>query len=577
MSADERTLTDIVEEFHRDLERLDRKAIERTLEVYRQAWIAIEASYRELERRISEAKKAGEPVSPAWLFREARYQSLLRQVIEAIGEAGGTLKGEMQGLQSEAVALAGEHAARAVEAQAPGITLAHDVLDRDALTALAAAFQDDSPLAKWLESLGPDAGKLVRAALVRTVATGQGPQQMARALRRAVGMSMTRAMTIARTETIRAYRFAMFRSVDRNRDVLEGWRWVAALSSRTCASCLALHGRVFPVESRLHDHPNGRCAVVPVTKTWRELGIERPAETRPEPPDRDSWFWGLPRDQRIRIVGRTAYEAMRRGRLDWYRFSDVVNTPWGRTVRRRALREILGERQYAEMRTLARQVDEQMRADLRYAAAIDRFDQAAAFLRSLGLDPFSRDSVGWDSDIKFVTGDDVDFYAAYNPRRASILLGPRFDLNDPRSLHLVLHEMLHAYSNKRGRFYDWEGLAYEEATVEGMTRLLRREYARFSRLPIAWDDELREWETKHPYHRLVETLEAMRKLTGLDKETFYRKLLELPAGMRADQIRWWIEQRSRDLAPRTRQRFEREFKRLHGALTIDILVIQQGG
>lgn len=577
MSADERTLTDIVEEFHRDLARLDRKAIERTLEVYRQAWIAIEASYRELERRISEAKKAGEPVSPAWLFREARYQSLLRQVIEAIGEAGGTLKGEMQGLQSEAVALAGEHAARAVEAQAPGITLAHDVLDHDALTALAAAFQDDSPLATLLESLGPDAGKLVRAALVRTVATGQGPQQMARALRRAVGMSMTRAMTIARTETIRAYRFAMFRSVDRNRDVLEGWRWVAALSSRTCAACLALHGRVFPVESRLHDHPNGRCAVVPVTKTWRELGIERPAETRPEPPDRDTWFWKLSREQRIRIVGRTAYEAMRRGELDWRRFADIADTPWGRTVRRRALREIVGQARYTELRALARRVDDRMQADARYAATLDRCDQAAAFLRSQGLDVFAHGVLGWDAEVRFASGEDVDFYAAYDPRRASIVFGPRFDPDDPRSIHLVLHEMLHAYSNKRGRSYDWEGLAYEEATVEAMTRRLRREFARFAGLPLEWDEFCREWEQQHPYHRLVVTLEEMRKLTGKDADSFYRQLLEISAGIRADQIARWMRERAGNLTPRTQERLEREFERLHASLTVDILVIQAGG
>lgn len=572
-----RTLTDIVEEFHRDLERLDRNAMERTLQVYRQAWIAIEASYRELERRISEAKKSGVPVSPAWLVREARYQALLRQVIDAVSEASRALRGELQGLQSEAVALAGQHAARAVEAQAPGVTLAQDVLDREALTTLAAAFHEDSPLAKLLESLGPGAGKLVRAALVRTVATGQGPQQMARALRRAVGMSMTRAMTIARTETIRAYRFAMWRSIERNQDVLEGWRWVAALSPRTCAACLALHGSVFIADSRLHDHPNGRCAIVPVTRSWRQLGLERPTETRPEPPDRDAWFWKRPREERIAILGRTAYEAMRRGQLDWRRLADVAETPWGKTVRRRPLREILGERRIEELRALARQVDARAEADPRYARTLDRCDQAAAFLRSRGIDVFSRGVLGWDAEVRFVTGDDVDFYAAYDLRRATILFGPSFDLDDPRSLSIVLHEMLHAYSNKRGWAYNWEGLAYEEATVEAMTRRLRREYARFAGFPLEWDEALKEWDEQHPYHRLVVTLEEMRKLTGMDSDTFYRQLLDIPAARRSEQILWWIRERTRGRPVEARERAERQFDRLHARLTVDILVIGGGG
>ena len=42
---------------------------------------------------------------------------------------------------------------------------------------------------------------------------------------------------------------------------------------RVCCSCLALHGTEFPLDETLDDHPNGRCAMIPVTPSWSDLGF----------------------------------------------------------------------------------------------------------------------------------------------------------------------------------------------------------------------------------------------------------------------------------------------------------------
>jgi SPP1 gp7 family putative phage head morphogenesis protein len=66
-----------------------------------------------------------------------------------------------------------------------------------------------------------------------------------------------------------------------NADLLKGERWSSALDSRVCPYCAAQDGKVYPVGEgpRPPDsaHPACRCSVVPVLKSWKELGIEAPA------------------------------------------------------------------------------------------------------------------------------------------------------------------------------------------------------------------------------------------------------------------------------------------------------------
>jgi hypothetical protein len=94
---------------------------------------------------------------------------------------------------------------------------------------------------------------------------------------------LSRALTIARTETISAHREAAAVSHQENADTLAGWRWLCALSDRSCPACLAKNGELHPVsEPGPQGHANCRCSRVPVTKSWRDLGIDldEPAEQR---------------------------------------------------------------------------------------------------------------------------------------------------------------------------------------------------------------------------------------------------------------------------------------------------------
>ncbi|MGD7788207.1 phage minor head protein [Propionibacteriaceae bacterium Y1700] len=173
-------------------------------------------------------------------------------------------------------------------------------------------------------ALADDASEAMRRELVRGMAAGDNPRTAAALMLDRVqdefNGGMFRALTIARTEQLDSYRAAGKVAQQAHAGVLDGWMWVASLSNRTCRSCVAMHGSRHPLaEDGPIDHHQGRCARVPVTKSWRELGV-----TAPEPasavPDADQWFRSLPAADQRAILTERGFEQWQAGRYpigDW--------------------------------------------------------------------------------------------------------------------------------------------------------------------------------------------------------------------------------------------------------------------
>ncbi|MEN0072356.1 MAG: phage minor head protein [Propionicimonas sp.] len=174
-----------------------------------------------------------------------------------------------------------------------------------------------------LRPLSGDVVAVMRAELIRGVAAGSNPRQVASHMLRRVAAGFdggrARATLIARTEMLDATRAAALASRQANRDVLAGWRWTCALGARTCPSCLAMHGRLFDVDDPgPDDHPNGRCTSTPVTKSWSDLGITGMGR-EPESvfPDARAWFDRQPRDTQLAIMGPRRLADLNAGRITW--------------------------------------------------------------------------------------------------------------------------------------------------------------------------------------------------------------------------------------------------------------------
>ena len=166
-------------------------------------------------------------------------------------------------------------------------------------------------------ALSVEATAVMNRALVLGQAAGDNPREVARRMiqqaRDGFNGGIARAQVIARTEMIDAHRGAAEASQNANHEVLEGWVWWAQLGPRTCPSCVEQHGRLHRLdEPGPLDHHQGRCARVPRTKTWAELGYDVP-ETRPPIESGHDWFNRQPEHVQRSVLGPKRFEAWQAG------------------------------------------------------------------------------------------------------------------------------------------------------------------------------------------------------------------------------------------------------------------------
>lgn len=179
--------------------------------------------------------------------------------------------------------------------------------------------------------LAGDGFEQIRKTLVRGIAQGQNPRVAARNLVRGIEVgynhALNRAMVIARTELLDAHRAASQAHERANADVLADWQWIATLDTRTCPSCLAQHGNVFDLDvPGPIDHHQGRCARMPKTKSWRDLGfdIDEPPSLVP---DAHRWFDNLPEDDRVAVMGAQRLQLLDSGQIGWDDLSSRRHNP----------------------------------------------------------------------------------------------------------------------------------------------------------------------------------------------------------------------------------------------------------
>lgn len=368
--------------FRASLLAQERAAAGEMVRAYAESWRRISTELAQIEAQIAAATAAGMapdvfqprlpggPVidrspntfSPSWLYRRSRLQALLRQV-EAELRRFAELAAELtEAGQRLAVEAAQANAMALLEEAAGGDNLLLSTFQRlpkSALESFVGFSSNGSPLRALFDSLGTEASQGVQELLRSGILMGKGPRETARLMRRQYGMSLSRALTIARTEQLRAYREASRQVFEANDDVLAGWQWLSGANARTCPSCWAMHGTLHPVSESMDSHPNCRCTQVPVLK-------EMPLLVKPG----EELFRALPESMQRRILGRSTWAAWQDGAMSFGDLVGVKNDPrWGRTHYAKSLREILGAeaaQRYTDMTAVAAMND---RAKVREEAA----------------------------------------------------------------------------------------------------------------------------------------------------------------------------------------------------------------
>lgn len=336
---------DVAAQFRAALVARDAAAAARIVEAYGQVYARLSRDIATLAARIAAAQAAGEPLGVSWAYQQARLINLRQTIAIEVRQFAAVVADEVLASQSTnvrlAVAEARSLAVLAVEETTPGLTATFVDPDPSSLRSLVGFLSDGSPLRSLLDELPLDAVRRIEGALVEGVATGRNPRETARKMRSALGGNVNRALTIARTESLRAYRETSRATYAANADVVRGWVWHSARDSRTCAVCWAMHGTEFENREPLGSHPNCRCALVPQTATWEELGVEGLPDTRPKVDPGPKAFARLPKATQKRILGPGKFDLYERGEID---LPDLVvrrdDPRWGPSRQERPLRAL---------------------------------------------------------------------------------------------------------------------------------------------------------------------------------------------------------------------------------------------
>jgi SPP1 gp7 family putative phage head morphogenesis protein len=303
------------------------------------AWVrAWDTVAGDLEAAVQEllANAQGGMLSRAAILRSRRLaialDAIARQLTQLTDDAGIQITADLTTVVQQASAA--QEAIIASQLPKAAAALITADVPVQALSAIVQRSTETVTSSLWPISSEADAA--IRRGLVRGLANGSNPNKVARDIIRGTeghfNGGLSRALTIARTEILDAYRDAAKESHQANADVLDGWIWLTKLDALTCPACLGMAGSEHPLdESGPDGHQNCRCARMPKTKTWAELGIDLD-EPAPATPDAEAWFSALDEATQRQILGPARYAAWAAGNYPLSKWATVRhNDGWRRS------------------------------------------------------------------------------------------------------------------------------------------------------------------------------------------------------------------------------------------------------
>jgi len=216
-------------------------------------------------------------------------------------------------------------------------------MPRAAVENLVGFLQNGSPLRDLLYEYVDSAADAFGEKMVTGLVAGWNPRKLARELRQAYGMGLTDALRISRTENLRAYRTASRQTYEANADILKGWQRHADKGPTTCMACIMLDGKLYALATDMDDHSCGKCGMLPVTKTYAELGIDAP-EPQFQAESAREWFERQPESVQRKMMGTSKFDAWKDGRFTLDDIPQITHSDlWGDAWTPKPLYVLLGE------------------------------------------------------------------------------------------------------------------------------------------------------------------------------------------------------------------------------------------
>lgn len=389
---------------------------------YGVAYAAILRELKALVDAMAVAEKLGEPVNREWLSRRNRLETLQAQAARSISEFSQGADLSILNGQASAVQMAVEHSASLLEtglvsaagsgSVAVGLTL--NRVPDSALQHLVGFLSDGSPLSTVIGKLPPQAAMAVEDGLIEGLALGRSPRETARLMANAMATGgmlppggpsevmermrsiHMKALTIARTETLRSYRTAAHENYNANDDITEGWMWISAHQLRTCPVCWAMHGTIHPLTEIMASHPNCRCTQVPVLK---EQYGGAPDDVR----SGEEEFAKLTEAEQKFVLGPAKFQAFKAGSISLKSLvRETHSEQWGAGRAEASLKEALSGQKSLPLNRPARSFVARISGPRSLADELDLFRSAATEMdrllempgKQIHVRPLSRDWYG---------------------------------------------------------------------------------------------------------------------------------------------------------------------------------------
>jgi hypothetical protein len=153
--------------------------------------------------------------------------------------------------------------------------------------------------------------------------------QVTREARQVLDEPRWRALTVADTESFKAFNQVLYDNYRANEQTVTGWWWHCQLSDHSCAACVAMHGTIHPLSEHLNDHPNGSCVAVPYV-----AGMKLP--------DGQAWFDLQSAEMQRKILGtKIAYRMYKSGMPLKQFIGKSYDTKHGTSVYQRSAKELM--------------------------------------------------------------------------------------------------------------------------------------------------------------------------------------------------------------------------------------------
>lgn len=355
--------------------RRDAQVAGELTDAYGRTFQDVQGYFNALSERVRRDIDAGETFTVDRLRRLERYAALLDQVRNRTEEfaqyapgviANGQARSVRQALaESERLArLATERALLDVPeeqgrgALPPGISIeafnqAFNRVPQESLDFLVGSLGDGTPLRQYFLEGGStaDAPPLseavidqVRRNLAEALVAGWNPRRTATLFRQAMGVGLTRALRISRTEQLRSYREASRANYANNG--FQQWEWLTALDDRVCLACVGLDGEIFDIQQPQQAHVQCRCTMVPVlpfrVPRLRRVSWPQPGEFEGTGAD---WFDGLSPLEKQTLMGPSKFRAYEAGAVtlaDFRHEDDSRAETFGTQFVEASLRQVLG-------------------------------------------------------------------------------------------------------------------------------------------------------------------------------------------------------------------------------------------